>query len=186
VGKAAMDASFTVVSYMSTAGFAICDNSMWPWMAGVVLLFVSFQCGCSGSTTGGIKVDRILIAFKAIGHEIRHRLHPLEVSHVRLSGHHLSDSSVKSVMMYIVTYVLLIFVSILVVMMCGTNATDAVSGVIASIGSVGPGLGDLGSLDNYSAQASVAKFVYTLDMFLGRVEIYPVLVVLSMMFKRGR
>ena len=186
VGKAAMDASFTVVSYMSTAGFAICDNSMWPWMAGVVLLFVSFQCGCSGSTTGGIKVDRILIAFKAIGHEIRHRLHPSEVSHVRLSGHHLSDSSVRAVMMYIVTYVLLIFASILVVMMCGTNATDAVSGVIASIGSVGPGLGDIGSLDNYSAQVSVAKFVYTLDMFLGRVEIYPVLVVLSMMFKRGR
>ena len=186
VGQAAMDASFTVVSYMSTAGFAICDNSMWPWMAGVVLLFVSFQCGCSGSTTGGIKVDRILIAFKAIGHEIRHRLHPSEVSHVRLSGHHLSDSSVRAVMMYIVTYVLLIFASILVVMMCGTNATDAVSGVIASIGSVGPGLGDIGSLDNYSAQVSVAKFVYTLDMFLGRVEIYPVLVVLSMMFKRGR
>ena len=89
-------------------------------------------------------------------------------------------------MMYIVTYVILIFVSIMVVMMCGANATDAVSGVIASIGSVGPGLGDLGSLDNYSAQASVAKFVYTLDMFLGRVEIYPVLVVLSMIFKRGR
>ena len=186
VGKAAMDASFTVVSYMSTAGFAICDNSMWPWVAGVVLLFVSFQCGCSGSTTGGIKVDRILIAFKAIGHEIRHRLHPLEVSHVRLSGHHLSDSSVKAVMMYIVTYVLLVMVSILVVMMCGASATDAVSGVVASIGSVGPGLGDLGSLDNYSAQVSVAKFVYTLDMFLGRVEIYPVLVVLSMLFKKGR
>ena len=186
VGKAAMDATFTVVSYMSTAGFAICDNSMWPWMAGVVLLFVSFQCGCSGSTTGGIKVDRILIAFKAIGHEIRHRLHPSEVSHVRLSGHHLSDSSVKAVMMYIVTYVLLTFLSILIVMMCGADATDAVSGVIASIGSVGPGLGDLGSLDNYSAQASVAKFVYSIDMFMGRVEIYPVLVVLSMMFKRGR
>ena len=131
-------------------------------------------------------MDRILIAFKAIGHEIRHRLHPSEVSHVRMSGHHLSDSSVKAVMMYIVTYVMLIFISILVVMMCGTSATDAVSGVIASIGSVGPGLGDLGSLDNYSAQASVAKFVYTLDMFLGRVEIYPVLVVLSMMFRRGR
>ena len=143
VGRAAMDATFTVVSYMSTAGFAICDNSMWPWIAGVVLLFVSFQCGCSGSTTGGIKVDRILIAFKAIGHEIRHRLHPSEISNVRMSGHNLSDSSVKAVMMYIVTYVLLIFVSILVVMMCGADATDAVSGVIASIGSVGPGLGDL-------------------------------------------
>ena len=186
VGKAAMDASFTVVSYMSTAGFAICDNSMWPWVAVAVLLVVSFQCGCSGSTTGGIKVDRILIAIKAIGHEIRHRLHPLEVSHVRLSGHHLSDSSVKAVMMYIVIYILLTVLSIIVVMMCGANAMDAVSGVVASIGSVGPGLGDLGSLDNYSAQVSVAKFVYTLDMFLGRVEIYPVLVVLSMLFKKGR
>ena len=88
--------------------------------------------------------------------------------------------------MYIVTYVILILISIVVVMMCGANATDAVSGVIASIGSVGPGLGDLGSLDNYSAQVSIAKFVYTIDMFLGRVEIYPVLVVLSMMFKKGR
>ena len=186
VGRAAMDASFTVVSYMSTAGFAICDNSMWPWMAGVVLLFVSFQCGCSGSTTGGIKVDRILIAFKAIGHEIRHRLHPSEISHVRMSGHHLSDGSVKAVMMYIVTYFLLTFASILIVMLCGETATEAVSGVIASIGSVGPGLGDLGSMDNYSAQAAVSKFVYTVDMFLGRVEIYPILVVVSMMFRRGK
>lgn len=181
-----MDASFTVVSYMSTAGFAICDNSMWPWTAGVVLLFVSFQCGCSGSTTGGIKVDRILIAFKAIGHEIRHRLHPSEVSHVRMSGQHLSDGSVKAVMMYIVTYFLLTFMSIIIVMLCGETATEAVSGVIASIGSVGPGLGELGSMDNYSAQAAVSKFVYTVDMFLGRVEIYPVLVVISMMFRRGK
>jgi len=186
ISKAAMDASFMVVSYMSTAGFAICDNSMWPWIAGVVLLFVSFQCGCSGSTTGGIKVDRILIAFKAVCHEIRHRLHPSEVSQVRMSGQHLSDSSVKAVMMYIVTYVLLIFLSILIVMLCGENATEAVSGVIASIGSVGPALGDLGSMDNYSSQAVVSKFVYSMDMFLGRVEIYPVLVVISMMFKGNR
>lgn len=185
-GRAAMDASFTVVSYMSTAGFAICDNSMWPWLAGVVLLFVSFQCGCSGSTTGGIKVDRILIAFQAIRHEVRHRLHPSEVSHVRMSGQHLSDSSVKTVMMYIVTYVFLTFLSILIVMLCGETATEAVSGVIASIGSVGPGLGELGCMDNYSAQASVSKFVYSMDMFLGRVEIYPVLVVMSIMFRRGK
>ena len=69
---------------------------------------------------------------------------------------------------------------------CGAEATEAVSGVIASIGSVGPGLGELGGMDNYSSQMAVAKFVYTLDMFLGRVEIYPVLIVLSMIFKRER
>ena len=89
-------------------------------------------------------------------------------------------------MMYIVTYFFLIFVSILIVMGCGTEATEAVSGVIASIGSVGPGLGELGGMDNYSSQMAVAKFVYTMDMFLGRVEIYPVLIVLSMIFKRER
>ena len=62
-GRAVMDSTFTVVSYMSTAGFAICDNAEWPWLAGVVLLFASFQCGCAGSTPGAIEVDRILIAF---------------------------------------------------------------------------------------------------------------------------
>lgn len=185
-GRALMDSTFTVVSYMSTAGFAICDNAHWPWLAGVVLLFASFQCGCAGSTTGGIKVDRILIAFKAISNEVRHRLHPSAVSHTFLSGQHLANSAVSAVLMYIVVYVITVFISIVAVMLCGCDATEAVSGVIASVGSVGPGLGELGSLDNYSAQPAMAKFIYAFDMFLGRVEIYPVLIVISMIFRRNR
>ena len=185
-GRALLDSSFTVVSYLSTAGFAICDNSTWPWLAGVVLLLASFQCGCAGSTTGGIKVDRIIIAFKAISNEIRRRLHPSSVSHARLSGQHLADDAVNAVLMYIVVYFLVIFVSILAVILCGTEATEAVSGVIASVGSVGPGLGELGCLDNYSAQPAMAKFIYSFDMFLGRVEIYPVFVVISMIFRRTK
>ena len=185
-GRALLDSSFTVVSYLSTAGFAICDNSTWPWLAGVVLFMASFQCGCAGSTTGGIKVDRIIIAFKAISNEIRHRLHPSSVSHARLSGQHLADDAVNAVLMYIVVYFLVIFVSILAVILCGTEATEAVSGVIASVGSVGPGLGELGCLDNYSAQPAMAKFIYSFDMFLGRVEIYPVFVVISMIFRRTK
>lgn len=185
-GRAAMDSVFTVVSYMTTAGFAICDNSLWPWLAGIVLIFASFQCGCSGSTTGGIKVDRVLISFKAISNEVHRRLHPSAVSQVRLSGHHLPDSAVHSVMLYIVVYFVVIFLSIIGVLLCGSNMPEAVSGVIASVGSVGPGLADVGSMDNYSLQPAVAKFIYTVDMFLGRVEIFPVLVVLSLMFKRNR
>lgn len=185
-GRAAMDSTFTVVSYMTTTGFAISDNSVWPWLAGVVLLFASFQCGCSGSTTGGIKVDRVLISFKAISNEVHRRLHPSAVSQVRLSGHHLPDSTVHSVMLYIVVYVVVIFLSIIGVLLCGTEMPEAVSGVIASVGSVGPGLAEVGAMDNYSLQPAVAKFIYTVDMFLGRVEIFPVLVVLSLMFKRNR
>lgn len=183
-GKALLDSSFTVVSYMSTAGFAICDNAMWPALAALVLIFVSLQCGCSGSTTGGIKVDRFVIAFKAIGHEIRHRLHPSAVSHVRMSGQNLSDNSVNAVMMFIVVYVFTMFVSVFAVMLCGTEPATAFSGVVASLSSVGPGIGELGSLSSYSDQPAMAKFIYTFNMFLGRVEIFPVLVVLSMIFKR--
>lgn len=185
-GKALMDSTFNVVSYMSTTGFANCNNAEWPWLASIVLIFISFHCGCSGSTTGGIKIDRLLISFKAIGNEIKRRLHPSSVSQVRLSGQHLPDSTVSSVMMYIVVYVILIFISILIVMMCGADTADAVSGVIASIGSVGPGVGDLGSLDNYSSQLPLVKMVFTFDMFLGRLEIYPLLIVISLIFRRSR
>ena len=185
-GRAAMDSTFTVVSYMSTTGFSICDNSMWPWLSGIVLIIASLQCGCSGSTTGGIKVDRILISFKAIGNEVKRRLHPTAVSQVRLSGYHLPDSTVNSVLMYIVLYFVVILFSIIGVLLCGSELPEAVSGVIASVGSVGPGLAEVGSMDNYSAQPVVAKFIYTVDMFLGRVEIFPVLAVLSLMFKRNR
>ena len=185
-GSAAMDSTFTVVSYMSTTGFAICDNSMWPWFAGLVLLLASIQCGCSGSTTGGIKVDRVLISFKAITNEVRRRLHPSSVFQVRLSGQHLPDSAVGPVVMYIVLYVIVIFFSIICVLLSGSGVSEAVSGVIASVGNVGPGLAELGSMDNYSAQPVMAKLIYTVDMFLGRVEIFPILVVLSLIFKRNR
>ena len=183
-GKALMDSTFTVVSYMSTAGFAICDNSRWPWLAGIVLLVASFQCGCSGSTTGGIKVDRILISFKALANEMKRRIHPSLVSQVRLGGMYLTDEEVSSVLMYIVMYFIIIFLSIIGVLLCGSGVPEAVSGVIASVGSVGPGLAEIGCLDNYSAQPAFAKFIYAFDMFLGRVEIYPVLIVISMIFKR--
>ena len=131
-------------------------------------------------------MDRILIAFKSIGNEIRRRVHPNAVSQIRMDGHYLPDSTVHSVMMYIVTYIIMIIISIVVVMLCGSEGSEAVSGVISSIGSVGPGIGELGAMDNFSAEPSVSKFVYAFDMFLGRVEIYPVLVVLSMIFNRGK
>ena len=185
-GRAWLDASFNVVSYMTTTGFATCDNSTWPFIAGVMLMLVAVQCGCSGSTTGGLKVDRIVISLKSISSEIRKRLHPSAVSQVSMSGHKMADSAVSSGFLYIVVYVMVIIVSIFIVTLCGSEPVEAISGVISSLGSVGPGLGDVASLDNYSLQPELSKFVYTIDMFLGRIEIFPVLVVTAMIFKRGR
>ena len=185
-GKAWIDASFNVVSYMSTTGFATCDNSSWPYLAGVILMMAGIQCGCSGSTTGGLKVDRIIISFKAISTEIRRRLHPSSVLQVRMSGHHLPDSAVSSVFLYIVVYVMVIFVSVLAVILCGSEPVEAISGVISSVGSVGPGLGGVASLENYSMQPEMSKLIFSFDMFLGRLEIFPVFIVISMIFKREK
>lgn len=185
-GKAMLDSSFNIVSYMTTTGFAICDNSTWPVLAGIVLMLAAVQCGCSGSTTGGLKVDRVLIVFKAFGNELRRRLHPSSVSQVKMGGHYLPDNVVSSVFMYIVMYIVVIFISVLAVMICGSDPLEAVSGVISSVGSVGPGLGDVASLDNYSAQPVLSKFIFTFDMFLGRMEIFPILIVISLMFKRSK
>jgi trk system potassium uptake protein TrkH len=76
------------------------------------------------------------------------------------------------------------FISMVGVMLCGTEPATAFTGVVASLGSVGPGVGELGSLANYSAQPTMAKFIYSFDMFLGRVEIFPVLIVISLCFRR--
>ena len=171
---------------MTTTGFAICDNSTCPVLAGFVLMLAAVQCGCSGSTTGGLKVDRVLIVFKAFGNEVRRRLHPSSVSQVKMGGHYLQDNVVSSVFMYIVMYVVVIFVSIIAVMLCGSEPIEAVSGVISSVGSVGPGLGDVASLDNYSMQPVMSKVIFTIDMFLGRMEIFPILIVISLMFNRSK
>ena len=185
-GRALLDSTFNTVSYMTTTGFAICDNSTWPVLAGMVLMLAGIQCGCSGSTTGGLKVDRVLIIFKSFAHELRHRLHPSSVSQVKMGGHYLPDNVVSSVFMYIVMYVVVIFISIIAVMLCGSEPIEAVSGVISSVGSVGPGLGDVASLDNYSLQPVMSKFIFTIDMFLGRMEIFPILIVISLMFNRSK
>ena len=185
-GRALLDSSFTIVSYMTTTGFAICDNATWPILAGMILMLAGIQCGCSGSTTGGLKVDRVLVVFKALRNEIRRRLHPSSVSQVKMGGHYLPDNVVSSVFMYIVIYVIVIFVSIIAVMLCGSEPIEAISGVISSVGSVGPGLGDVASLDNYSAQSVMSKFIFTFDMFLGRMEIFPIFIVISLMFNRSK
>ena len=96
-----------------------------------------------------------------------------------------TKTSTNKILNIIVVF-MVIFVSVVLAMLFGTDAAGAVSGVIASVGSVGPGIGELGSFDNYSSQLVSAKIIYTFDMFLGRLEIYPILVVISMIFRRER
>lgn len=182
--EALMSGSFQVISFISTTGFGQSDNSLWPIMANTILIFAAFHCGCAGSTTGGIKADRMYISLKAIVGDFRKRLSPSAVFRTRVGDAFVSEDTVASIFLFIVLYIIILFLSFVAVLLCGVDIAEAFSGTLASLGNVGPGLGSLGTLGNYASQPEVAKFIYTMDMFLGRLEIFPILVVMSLIFRR--
>lgn len=184
--SAAADSFFQVCSYTTTTGLGMSDNATWPFMAGIVLLFASLQCGCSGSTSGGLKADRVYIASKALLRQLRSRLHPASVSKVKTGKYYIDDSEVIPVLLYIILYCTIIVVCIFLLLLCGVDVVDAVSGAVSSMGNVGPGLGNISSLGTYASQPAMAKFIYTLAMILGRLEIYPVFVIFLLVFKREK
>ena len=179
-GKALLDSVFQVVSFISTTGFGNADNALWPMFANVFLLFAAFHCGCSGSTTGGIKADRMLMIFKEIWNEFKRRLHPSSVFCTKVDGHTVNNEHISAVFLYFVAYVFIFFISFMAVLMSGAEISEAFSGTLASLGNVGPGTGVLGTMGNYASQPVFAKIIYTVVMFLGRLEIFPVLAVLHL------
>ena len=183
-GKAFLDGTFQVVSYASTSGLAIADNANWPILACFMLVLVSLVCGCAGSTSGGLKVDRALVLFKAIRMQIRKTLYPSTIFEVRLGRRILHDEEIYPQVLYIAMYFLLIGLSSVVCMLVGDPNNHAILGSVASLSNVGPALGDIGSMGNYNAEPAILKFIFSFDMFLGRVEIYPVLAVISGIFNR--
>lgn len=186
LGNAFMDSAFQVVSYISTTGFGQADNTQWPAIANVLLLFAAFHCGCAGSTTGGVKADRMLLAFREMRSEFLRRLHPSSMFLTRQDGQIVGNEKISSVFMYIVAYFLILMLSFIAVLTCGVEVGDAFSGTLSSLGNVGPGTGALGTMGNFASMPSSAKIIFTFDMFVGRVEIFPLLVVLSMCFNGRR
>lgn len=185
-GKSFLDATFQTVSFITTTGFGQADNTTWPLLANTILMFAAFHCGCSGSTTGGIKADRMYIALKAIWEDFRKRLHPSSLFRTKINGRVMEEDHVASVFLYIVLYIFALFLSFILVLICGLEIGEAFSGTVASLGNVGPGIGQIGTMGNYSALPSAVKFIFTIDMFLGRVEIFPILVVISMIGNRQK
>lgn len=181
VGSALWDSAFQVVSALTSTGFTTADVLNWPMMSSFLILCCGIQCACSGSTTGGVKTDRILIAVKAMGCEIRKRLHPNSVYPVRVGNHPVNEENVTSAILYITLYLLLAAVSVVIFLIAGSGLTDSLAIEMASIGNVGfvsMGSGDLAGLP------AVSKLLSAFNMFLGRVEIYPVLIVIYMIFNR--
>ena len=184
LGQSLWDGAFQTVCIATTTGFAIVDNASWTMLPNLVLVFMGMMCACAGSTSGGIKADRVLILFKSIGLQVRRALYPSAIAGVRIGSRTLRDEEVAPHLIYIAMYVLLIIVSWSLLMMLGEKDIDALACSIASMGNVGPAIHQYGTYGSFNALPAAGKYLLTLNMFLGRIEIYPVLAVLATLFKR--
>ena len=182
--RAFLDGTFHVVSYASTSGLAISDNSAWPVLPCFILIICSLVCGCSGSTTGGLKMDRVIVLFGAVRMQIVKTLYPSSVFEVKFGRRILRDEEVYPQILYIALFFLLIGLSAILCVLLGDPNQHALLGSVASLTNVGPSLGSIGSLGNFNAEPNALKVIFTVDMFLGRVEIYPVFAVVASIFHR--
>ena len=186
-GESMWNGLFEVMCVSSTSGFATLDNAAWPaWMCAVIVV-IATVCGCAGSTSGGIKIDRVLLMFKSIGRQIGLVLHPSSVNEVKFGGKALRGDEVTPHLVFIILYVLLLMLSAGVCLASGVDWTNSIAASITSISNVGPALGEMGSMGSFNCAPDAAKMMYTVDMFFGRIELYPILAVVAMIFdKRNR
>ena len=184
LGQALWEGTFQTLCIATTSGFAIVDNANWPMLTNLVLVFLGTMCACAGSTSGGMKADRVLILFKSIGLQVRRALYPSAISEVKIGKRFLRDEEVAPHLIYIAMYVLMLVISSGWLLLLGQSDSDALACSVAALGNVGPAIHQYGTYGSFNTMPELGKLIMTIDMFLGRVEIYPVLAVFSTLFKR--
>lgn len=165
-------AAFQFVSLVTTTGFATADSNAWTSFAIIILIFGSIVCACAGSTSGGIKVNRLVLAGKMIRTRLKQQQHPNAVLRIRLDGIIQESETLHAVMIFIVTYLMFILSGTLISTMFGIDLMTSFSGAVACIGNVGPGFGVVYSFGNYGALPGVVKLSDSMLMLLGRLEIF--------------
>ena len=186
-GDALWNGLFETLCVTTTSGFAILDNAEWPLWIVMVLMFSAVMCGSAGSTSGGVKVDRVLLFFKALGRRVNAILHPSSINEVRLGKRVLREEEVAPHIQYIALYGLLLALSVAASLFVGVDHQNSFIASVTSLGNVGPAYGALGTMGSFNSVPLLGKIIFTVDMFLGRIEIYPALALVAMIFdKRAR
>jgi trk system potassium uptake protein TrkH len=185
-GESLQQSAFQVASVMSTTGFATADFDKWPELSRAIMLLVMCIGSCAGSTAGGLKVSRVLLAVKSAGTEVRRAVNPRSVSVVKLEGKRIKEDVVKTTGAYIIIYIIIIVLSLIIISFDNMDFTTNFSGVIATLNNIGPGLSKVGPTGNFSAYSPLSKLVFIADMLLGRLEIFPLLVLFTSVFKPPR
>ena len=175
---------FQVASIITTTGFATADYNLWPELSKCILLLIMVIGACAGSTGGGVKVSRFLILWKSILKQVKGMLHPKSVNVVKVNGKKISNETLQGVYAYFSAYVFVFGISVLLVALDNFDFATTISGVLTTLSNVGPGISRVGPVENFQSFSVLSKMVFSMDMLIGRLEIFPFLMICSPGFWR--
>lgn len=178
LGETVRHAFFQVGSIITTTGFATTDFDLWPSLSKTILVILMFIGACAGSTGGGIKVSRLVILFKSIKKEISLIIHPREIRKIRMDGHVVEHATLRSTNVFLCIYFVVLLFSTLLVSVDEFDFTTNFTAVVSTLNNIGPGLNLVGPTQNFSIFSVFSKFVLMFDMLAGRLELFPVMVLL--------
>ena len=166
---------FQVMTVMSTTGFATADFDKWPEFSRWILVLLMFGGACAGSTAGGLKISRVIILFKSFFYELKQLILPTRVKRIWFEGKAVSDQTVRSVLIYFASYLVILGLSVLVISLNGYDLVTNFTASLACISNIGPGLSLVGPAENFAFFSVPSKLVLIFEMLLGRLEIFPVM-----------
>ena len=173
------DSAFQVTSIITSTGYATTDYNLWPTLSKMILIMLMLMGAMAGSTGGGIKTIRIVIILKAIRREIDKILHPRRVKSVKIDGNVVNEEIISGVFLFIFAYIVIALIAIFIISFDNFDITTTVTAVIATLSNIGPGLELVGPTGNFSAFSDLSKIVLSFCMLVGRLEIYPMLILFS-------
>ena len=171
--------AFQVGTIMSTSGYATTDFDLWPAFSKAILMLLMIFGGCAGSTAGGLKVARAMLLLKSLRRNIRQVLNPRKVQVVRVNGKAVDETVLDNANAYLAAFVTILVLSFLVVSRDGLSIGSTLTGVLTCLNNVGPGLEQLGPTCNFGGLSDLSKLTLTADMLIGRLEIFPILILFS-------
>lgn len=172
-------AAFQVGSVITTTGYSTVDFDLWSGLPKMILVCLMFIGACAGSTGGGIKVSRIIIAVKAIKKELDFLVHPRSIKILKMEGKGVEHQVLRSVNAFILAYIMIFTVSMLLVSMDNFSFTSTFTAIAATFNNIGPGLDQVGPTCNFGGFSALSKYVMMFDMLAGRLEIFPMLLLFS-------
>ncbi len=172
-------ALFQVASLISTTGYASIDFNYWSSFSKIVLIIVMVFGGCAGSTAGGVKISRVVILFKTFIRKIKQSISPRKVLSIKMDGKTIDDNTIEGTQSFIIAYFVLLIACALIISLDGFDLETNMSASLTCISNVGPGFSVVGPMGNFSGFSNLSKFVLSMEMIAGRLEIFPILALFS-------